>query len=379
MRFLTLFIALVVSCAPRTAVRAPAEIASVKASDLPRPPQVPPTPRAESLNTEYYIGSAEEEQKTFSTFIARIHEVQAQQASENKQELQRGFHAKGHGCVNGWFQLFPDRDPRTRFGVFADGMGPWPVWVRYSNGVGWRQTDGELDARGMAVKLLGVPGQKLSEEEKMTQDFLMTNSPTPVGRDAFDFMKFAEANANGKAAGLAFLAGHTKHGGPALLGTAPIPSAVAETYWGGSAFHLGAHQAVKFLAKPCSVAHARKPQGNGENQLREDLRAAASEGFCYVFYIQFQSDAFRTPIEDASREWSERDSPPVPVGRIDIQSQTIDDEKRETFCTQMSYSPWHAIASHQPMGHINRARKYVYSASRDKRRGGIEPKDFSIP
>ncbi|NOU29921.1 MAG: catalase [Polyangiaceae bacterium] len=360
-------------------MKAPDAVAQVRPLDPPRLPQVPPTAGAESLNTEYYIGNAEQERQAFTAFVRQIHEVQAAQARDNAQETQRGFHAKAHGCVTGWFQLFPDRDPRTRFGVFADGAGPWPVWIRYSNGVGWRQTDNELDARGMAVKLMGVPGPKLIDEEKATQDFLMTNSPTPVGRDGFDFMKFAQANASGKAAGVAFLVSHTKHGGPALLSTLPVSSAVAETYWSGGAFHLGSHQAVKFLAKPCSIAHQRNPQGSGENGLRDDLRAAAKEGFCFNFYLQFQTDAFRTPIEDASREWSEADSPPIPVGRIDVPSQSIDDEKRDAFCKQLSYSPWHGVAAHQPMGHINRARKYVYSASRDYRRGGVEPKDFSIP
>jgi hypothetical protein len=378
-RFPILLLLCFAACAPRTATRAPEAIAHVRPLDLPLLPQIPPSPRAESLNTEYYIGSAEEEQKAFTSFIHQIHEVQAAQARDNQQETQRGFHAKAHGCVTGWFQLFPDRDPRTRFGVFAEGAGPWPVWVRYSNGVGWRQTDNELDARGMAVKLMGVPGAKLIDEERQTQDFLMTNSPTPVGRDAFDFMQFAQANASGKAAGVAFLFAHTKRGGPALLSTAPIASAVGETYWGGGAFHLGAHQAVKFLAKPCSVAHQRNPQGSGENALRDDLRVAAHEGFCFNFYVQFQSDAFRTPIEDASREWTEADAPPIPVGRIDIPAQSIDDEKREAFCKQLSYNPWHSIAAHQPMGHINRARKYVYSASRDYRHGGAEPHDFAVP
>jgi hypothetical protein len=28
------------------------------------------------------------------------------------------------------------------------------------------------------------------------------------------------------------------------------------------------------------------------------------------------------------------------------------------------------------MGHINRARRFVYDASRDRRQGGHEPKDF---
>ena len=278
--------------------------------------------------------------------------------------------------MTGWFQLFSDRDPRTRFGVFADGAGPWPVWARLSNGVGWRQSDSELDARGLAIKLMGVPGPKLLDEETGTQDFLMTNSPTPVGRDAVDFMQFAAANSRGKAAGFGFALTHPRHGGPALMDTGPIPSMVAEQYWGGGAFHLGAHQAVKFTAKPCSFARALVPVGSGPDRLRADLVDAAATGLCFNFYVQFQRDAFRTPIEDASREWSEADAPLVAIGRLQFPPQALDDDARDARCQALSFNPWHAIAAHQPMGHINRARKFVYAASRAHRQDASEPTSF---
>jgi catalase len=250
------------------------------------------------------------------------------------------------------------------------------LWVRYSNGVGWRDKDDRLDARGMAVKLLGVPGAKLSDEETQTQDFLMTNSPTPVGASGAEFMKFAHANSKSAARGTLFMAGHLRTAGPALLGTNPIPSAVAEQYWSGSAYHLGAHQAVKVTAKPCSTKRRREPDGSGDGRLREDLAAAAAEGFCFQLYVQFQTDAWRTPIEDASREWTEEESPLVPVGKITIPAQDIENPKRDELCTSLSYNPWHAIAAHQPMGNINRARRFVYAASRAYRKAGHEPFDF---
>lgn len=329
------------------------------------------------MNTEFYLGNAAEEQRAFAAFAQEIQEIQtAQTHDRGQQDNQRGFHAKPHGCVFGWLQLYPDRDARTRFGVFADGSGPWPLWVRYSNGVGWHDKDDKRDARGMAVKLMGVPGPKLIAEESQTQDFLMTNSPTPVGANATEFMKFAHANSKSMARGVGFLAGHLRTAGPALLATNPIASAVAEQYWSGSAYHLGAHQAVKFTAKPCSTERRREPDGDGDHRLREDLAAAAAEGFCFRFYVQFQTDPWRTPIEDASREWTEDESPLIPVGEITIPAQDVRDPKRDAFCQSMSFSPWHALPAHQPMGHINRARKFVYSASRAHRKGGHEPFDF---
>lgn len=364
-------------CAPHATVAAPTAATKIDPTATPLPPFDPPRPGVESMNTEYYIGSAAQETAAFEAFAKQIQAIQDQQGKNHGQPTQRGFHAKAHGCLTGWFQLYPDRDPRTRFGVFTDDSKPMPVWARFSNGVGWQQSDGELDARGMAIKVMGVPGTKLSDEETQTQDFLMTNSPTPVGRNGFDFMKFAEANSHGKVSGLMFAAGHPRAAGPALSGTAPITSAAAEQYWSGGAYHLGAHQTVKFTAKPCSFDRARHPDGSGDNRLAQDLSVAATQGFCFVFYVQFQSDAFRTPIENASREWSEQDAPLVPVGKLQFLPQDVNQPGRAEFCKNLSYNPWHSIAAHQPMGNINRARRYVYSSSRQHRQGAQEPFDFA--
>jgi hypothetical protein len=370
-------IAITSACAGRTAVPQPAEVAKISPTAAPLAPFDPPAPGAEAMNTEFYLGSAAEEAKAFAAFAQQIQKIQTEQTRSRGQEVQRGFHAKAHGCVYGWLQLYPDRDPRTRYGVFADGKGPWPVWVRYSNGVGWRDDDDQLDARGMAVKLLGVPGAKLLDEETQTQDFLMTNSPTPVGANGAEFMKFAHANSKSVARSILFMAGRPRTTGPALLGTNPIPSMVAEQYWSGSAYHLGAHQAVKVTAKPCSTKRRREPDGSGDLRLREDLTAAAAEGFCFEMFVQFQTDPWLTPIEDASREWTEQESPLVPVGKITIPAQDLRGDKRDAFCKNLSYNPWHSIAAHQPMGHINRARRFVYAASRAHRKNAREPFDFA--
>jgi catalase len=364
------------ACAGRTTVPQPAEVAALPRDGTPLPPFDPPKPGAEAMNTEFYLVSAAEEQRTFAAFAQQIQQIQNEQTRSRGQEVQRGFHAKAHGCVYGWLQLYPDRDPRTRYGIFADGKGPWPVWVRYSNGVGWRDKDQHLDARGMAIKVMAVPGPKLIDEETQTQDFLMTNSPTPVGANGAQFMKFAHANAKSFLRSIFFMTKNLRTTGPALLATNPIPSMAAEQYWSGSAYHLGAHQAVKVTVKPCSTERQREPDGSGRDGLREDLEAAAAQGFCYQLFVQFQTDAWRTPIEDASHEWTEEDSPLVPVGKITFPAQDLRTPNRAELCKSLSYNPWHSIAAHQPMGHINRARKFVYSASRAHRQGGHEPYNF---
>jgi hypothetical protein len=347
-------------------------LAAIDPASEPAPPREPGKEWHEELNTEFYLGSRDEEQARFAQFVAQINGLQERASKQRGQPIQRGFHAKAHGCLRGELRLRPDRDPRTRFGVFAADR-PWPLWARFSNGVGWQQGDKELDARGLALKLMGVPGKKYSDDEKLTQDFLMTNSPTPVGRNAEEFMRFAHANAKGRAAGVGFLLSHPISAGPALLRTNPIDSMVTVQYWSGGAYHLGAHQTVKFTAKPCADTKPRKPSRKSPAYLRTDLSAAARDGVCMTLYVQFQADSERTPIENASKEWKESIAPLVPVGDVVLPPQSIDGPEAEQFCRDLSFNPWHSIAAHKPMGHINRARYYVYAASRAFRHGGGEP------
>jgi hypothetical protein len=67
------------------------------------------------------------------------------------------------------------------------------------------------------------------------------------------------------------------------------------------------------------------------------------------------------PIEDASIEWPESQSPFVPVARIYVPRQTFDTPERVRLARELSFNPWHSIAEHRPLGNQNRARLRIYS------------------
>lgn len=69
-------------------------------------------------------------------------------------------------------------------------------------------------------------------------------------------------------------------------------------------------------------------------------------------------------------------APPLRVARITMPPQSLEDGRRDAFCESLSYNPWHGLVAHQPMGHINRARRFVYDASRAGRHGGHEPSGY---
>ncbi len=336
----------------------------------PAAPRDAPADGRLEFNTEYWLGTEKDEAALIASFGQQIQALQREAKDKHQAAtVLRGFHAKSHGCVLGELKLDASRPERTRFGVFAQTFTSWPVIVRYSNGVGWAQADDELDARGMAVKLLGVPGTKYLTDETATQDFLMTNSPTPVGKDAVEFMEFARANANGRAAGIGFLLGHLRSGN-ALLRTGTIASTVNETYWTGGPLHLGAHQAVKISATPCAGQKKREPSKEGPDYLAADLTNAAKEGFCFTLRAQFQKDPIEMPIENSSIIWDETESVPVALGNLVVPAQALMDKAQ---CDALVFHPWHSIAAHKPMGNHNRARLVVYSASQSIRPHGKEP------
>ncbi|HCL15104.1 MAG TPA: catalase, partial [Pseudomonas sp.] len=101
-----------------------------------------------------------------------------EQHSENTRVL-RDAHAKAHGCVRAEVSERADLQPALRQGVFSEPGKTWQAWVRLSNGNAYPQFDRIRDARGMAIKLLDVPGEKLTRDPRHAgeQDFVMFNHP----------------------------------------------------------------------------------------------------------------------------------------------------------------------------------------------------------
>ncbi len=80
----------------------------------------------------------------------------------------------------------------------------------------------------------------------------------------------------------------------------------------------------------------------------------------FDFAIQLHKSGM--PIEDPTIEWLERDAPFVRVARVVIPQQTFDDPERLAFGEALSFTPWHGLDAHRPLGGINRVRRSVYEA-----------------
>jgi hypothetical protein len=85
--------------------------------------------------------------------------------------------------------------------------------------------------------------------------------------------------------------------------------------------------------------------------------------------VQLCTDLAKMPVEDASVEWDERLSPSLTVARITARPQNAySDARRVWVDEQLSFNPWHSLASHRPLGNIMRARFKSYQASSHFRR-----------
>src|SRR5258708_1635702 len=87
----------------------------------------------------------------------------------------------------------PRAAPCTRRGTAAPAT--YGAYVRYSNGSGARQADTKGDVRGIAIKVVGVPGKKIIPglEDAQTQDFLLIRTPATPFRNADEFIAVVTA------------------------------------------------------------------------------------------------------------------------------------------------------------------------------------------
>src|SRR5260370_41107418 len=101
---------------------------------------------------------APDETERFERYARELRELQ--QARRRDGLLPRALHAKAHRGAVGRLEVPPGLPAQLRVGPFAAPRA-WPLYARYSNGSGVPQGDGAPDVRGLALKLVGVPGRKL--------------------------------------------------------------------------------------------------------------------------------------------------------------------------------------------------------------------------
>ncbi|NOT25825.1 MAG: catalase family protein [Acidobacteria bacterium] len=272
---------------------------------------------------------------------------------------QRFNQARASACVNAEFMVLGGLPGEARVGLFAAPRA-YRAWIRFANAAS--ASDRDRDIRGMSIRVFDVEGPNLTPGAN-TQDFVLNSHPVMMAADTKGFMELLQANeAGGLRRALYFLT----HPQALRVGMAARtnPSCHLDlSYWSTTPYLFGPRRAVKYVVRPGSARRSPMPPTLTDTYLTDAIRARLVEADAtFDFMIQLQTDSRRMPIEDASVEWKQQDSPYVPVARIRIPQQSIDEPGREAQCEQTAFNPWHCLPEHRPLGSMNRARREIYRA-----------------
>ena len=210
---------------------------------------------------------------------------------------------------------------------------------------------------------MDVPGPKLLDDERFTQDLIMVSPAsfvTPNVRENAKLQRYVRARTNLfyfiNPADTHLLAAFMQ-----ALYSRMHTSPLETRYYSNVPFLLGDGQAVQYSLRPRSRTRTGIPVRASDNYLREAMARTLDRGaWSFDFMVQVQTDPHRMPIEDATVKWPERLSPYIPVAELRLPRQRFDSPAQLAFADNLSYNPWHSLEEHRPLGNQNRARRRMY-------------------
>ena len=374
---------------------------------------------SQKLFTEY----PEQDELKYYDHLVEQAKIRMDNLYKDKERALRDTHAKSHAAVKGTLEIFDfDQEAikgelKKRTSLTASQLNAislkqgllslpkqYPVWLRFANGGFTVKNDYEPDTRSMAIKVMGVEGERLEQSyESKTQDIIVHNSAFFFVKTIRDYHGFFSAVVESKEAVKKWLYQHPRQFLALLKGTSSTPkSLLTEQYWSSSASALGLKPnfdasktslvpveypaVIKYAFTPVS---SQPPHNNislqsrpgipklpffdrakalgldpnqPDNYYRDDIIQALAKPdaqYCWDFGIQFQTNP-NMSIDDTTVLWKETESLFFTVGRLTVKHQIIDFEKQYDFCENLRFSPWNGLAIHSPVGCINRLRGIVY-------------------
>lgn len=281
--------------------------------------------------------------------------------------FERGGNTKTHGMVRGEFIVHDSLPENLRRGIYATPK-TYRAWVRFSGPGPYITPDiDDVGFMSISIKLMGVPGPKLMDDEKLTLDMFGVSTPTFVTPDT-------EANAQLQIESLKnaqifyFLNFHRPHVLDLIMQSLWIKtqsSPFEAPYFSCVPYLLGEGQAMQYSVWPKKKHRSRIPRlplRPPDDYLRNAMVATLSEEDVeFDIRLQLQTDPFRMPIENNAVLWPERLSPRISVATLRIPKQRFDSSAQLDFARRLSYNPWHTIAEHRPLGNQSRARRRMYA------------------
>jgi hypothetical protein len=319
----------------------------------------------------------------------------------------RDAHAKSHAILLGELTVYDNLRPELSQGLFAT-PATYPVIARLSSTSGVLRSDQVRGVHGLAIKVLGVPhGERcLVDDTSNTQDLLLVTHKVFPFKDAKDYRRKGML-----AAGLlvrfsdwqlAFLIWVLRVVKPVLgvfgkplplplqVFIAPNDNMLGMEFYSAAPIRWGEYVA-KFEVVPLSdnvkqfTDKPLSPTAGPEAYREMMVDFFSTEAAEYELRAQLCTDLGTMPIEDATVEWPESQSPYVPVAKLTYPKQNPYTDDRKYFGDEvLSFNSWRGLNEHRPLGPINRMKLRPYDASSQFRHQknhapSLEPEPSDLP
>ena len=331
---------------------------------------------------------AADEHVTFDELSRTMQHITRHMAARYRHAY-RPVHAKSHGVLVGRLEVPADLPPELAQGLFARA-GSYPVILRFSTNPGDLLADTVSSPRGLAVKVLNVDGPKTANHaDGTTQDFVCVSANVFGAPDAKGFLK--QLRTFDKLLDVPEAAKHavsvTARAANAVLKTVHLQSAALEGVGAPATHILGESFSTvaplrfgEYVAKVGFAPGSESLQkltgmgidlGADYNALEELIKkffrteTAVWEVRVQLALVPEPADAAEQekdfPVELANKEWPEEKSPWRTVAHMTVEAQDSYSDARQLFVDErLSFSPWHALEAHRPLGSIMRSRLKAY-------------------
>jgi hypothetical protein len=314
--------------------------------------------RSKKLGIEY----PDKNEDDITRDIIQIISKSLEKDYENKRHLKR-FHAKSHGLLKAVLSIDGTLPRELQVGLFKLNK-TYEAWIRFSNASSNMGRDDKKGARGMSIKIMNV-GEPPLESDKLgnTQDILLTNNKIffpGTAKMMVAAMKIFFGNFFQKIFNSLYILFSFQLGRLIFFSKGQIrPANLLELHYTSATPYLfGPGKSIKWHVKPLKTGNSTIGKERDMNFLRKRLiEDVGKRAYDFSLYIQQQRNPIKQPIEDASIEWK---SPLIRVGTIRILRQEFDMAARNDLDSEITFSPWHSMQDHRPLGGVNRIRRNIY-------------------
>lgn len=286
-----------------------------------------------------------------ASLIERVLEMYLEMM-KNQDLQKRGQAPQQHALLRGTFEISASVPDKMRVGVFAKPK-TFSALIHLSSGHNTKNC--YPHPHSFAIKLLDVPMAPTG-----TQDFIFGNQPTFPFGDILDYLAFFEAQLNNGSA--RNYKPYLHNIGVNLKRNSMIAYYLGHQYWSNIPVAMG-NQAARFNLRPvadnlCDFTSTTPP--DDIHQALKDYFVNQRRSAKFLFGAQSYIDEVSTPIEYAKYAWP---TPFETIAMLTLPAQDFTAPEQLNFCQYLTYTPWHCIPEHQPLGGIQRCQKLMYEKS----------------